>query len=113
MSVAGQKLAAETLSLALATYVTNSTLAGSVATSYGFGVSTSGLAIATFNVGADGAAFGVADNSVLSIIDLLNLTNARTTNGVLWDIDGTGTLSANETILANMAYLLFDSINNT
>ena len=86
----GPKLDAETMALALATYVTNSSLAGNVAVSYGFAVSTSGLATATFSVGTNGAAFGVDDNAVLRCWILLTLTNADAHKGLLWDLDGNG-----------------------
>lgn len=109
-SSTSKKLDAETLALALDVYVTNSNLAGNVATSYGFGVSTGGLSIATVNVGTDGAAFGVKDNSTLIVMDLLYLTNIRAHNGVLWDANGDGTLSLAENILRTEAYSLFESL---
>ena len=74
-SASGPKLDAETMALALATYVTNSSLAGNVAASYGFVVSTSGLATATFSVGANGAAFGVNNKVVLTVMEQSLPTN--------------------------------------
>ena len=112
-SASGPKLDAETMAVALATYVTNSSLAGNVATSYGFVVSTGGLATATFNVGVNGAAFGVNNNTVLTVLDLLTLTNTDAHKGILWDLYGNGSLSAAETILRLQADALFDAINNT
>jgi uncharacterized membrane protein len=112
-SESGPKLDAETMALALAIYVTNSSLAGNVAVPYGFAVSTNGLATATFSVGANGAAFGVNDNAVLTVLDLLTLTNAHAHKGILWDLDGNGSLSAAETILRLQADALFDTINST
>jgi hypothetical protein len=107
------KLNAETLALALNVYVTNSNLASNVAVSYGFGVSTTGLGAATVNVGTSGAAFGVDDNSILTVSDLLYLENVRAHNGVLWDTNDDGSVSAVETLLQNEACSLHDSINNT
>ena len=109
----GPKLDAETLALALATYVTKSSLAGNVAASYGFAVSAAGLGTATFNVGVNGAAFGVDDNTVLTIQDLLTLTDAQAHKGLLWDLNGNGQLSPAETILRLQADELFDAINST
>jgi hypothetical protein len=63
-------------------------------------VSSAGLATATFSVGAADAAFGVDDNAVLTVMDLLTLTNAQAHKGVLWDLDANGSLSAAETILS-------------
>jgi hypothetical protein len=109
----GPKLDAETLALALSTYVTKSSLAGNVAAAYGFAVSTNGSATATFNVGTNGAAFGVNDNTVLTIQDLLTLTDAHAHKGLLWDLNGNGSLSTAETILRLQADELFDAINGT
>jgi CSLREA domain-containing protein len=103
----------DALTLALNTYVTNSSLAGNTATSYGFAVSTSGLGIATVNVGTDGAAFGINDNTVMTITELLSRVNARSRNGMLWDSNGDGSLNSAETILRNQVYSLFDTINST
>ena len=82
---------AEALALALAVYVTNSSLAGTTATSYGFAVSTTGLGVATVNVGVNGAAFGVNNNTVMTITELLSRTNARARKGLVWDANGDGT----------------------
>lgn len=108
-----KKAEAETLALALAVYVTNSNLAGTVATSYGFAVSTTGMGTAMVNVGANGAAFGINNDTVMTINELLSRTNARARKGVLWDANADGTLSAGEMILRNQASSLFDAINNT
>ncbi len=109
----GPKLDAEIMALALSTYVTKASLAGNAAASYGFAVSTSGLATATFSVGTNGAAFGVDDNAVLTVLDLLTLANTDAHKGLLWDLDGNGSLSAAETMLRLQADELFDTINNT
>jgi hypothetical protein len=38
----------------------------------------------TWNVGSSGAAFGVANNSTLTVLQLLNAANDRAVNGVLY-----------------------------
>ncbi len=106
-----KKLEAETLALALGAYVTNSSLAGTTATSYGFAVSSTGLGAATANVGSSGAAFGVSNNTVLTINELLSRANARTKNGLMWDTNASATLDAGENAARAQALLLFDSIN--
>src|SRR5262249_17772542 len=64
------KMDAQVLATALAVYVTDSRLAGTTAAAYGFLVTNGGVGSRTFNVGANGAAFGVADNSSLTVIEL-------------------------------------------
>jgi len=64
--------------------VTTSTLAGTAGVPYGFVVTTSGLGSSTYNVGTNGAAFGVANGSTLRIIDLLHATDAASIGGVLY-----------------------------
>jgi hypothetical protein len=108
-----KKPEADALALALNVYVTNSTLAGNTAASYGFTVSSSGLGIATANVGTSGAAFGLNNNTVMTIAELLSRANTSARKGTLWDANGDGSLSTAETVLRNQAYSLFDSINNS
>ena len=107
--VKGQKLDAQVMAVAFATYVTNSNLAGGTqATSYGFIVQSNttggGTGSATYNVGTSGAALGVANNTVLSIMDILKKTDEMSTSGVLYNGD---------VFLRNLANTLYDSINNT
>lgn len=112
-STSSKKIDAQVLALSLAVYVTNSGLAGNAAAQYGFGVSTDGLGIATVSVGSAGAAFGVDNNAIVTVMDLLIRTNARTKNGMLWDLNADGSLNTAETVLRNQASTLFDSILNT
>jgi hypothetical protein len=107
-----QKLDAQVLALAFATYVTDVQLAGTVAQGYGFEVTDAGVGAATYNVGSNGAAFGVANNSIVAVSELLQIADNRSWNGTLWDADHTGTLSATETAWRNMAYTVFNAINN-
>jgi uncharacterized repeat protein (TIGR01451 family) len=111
--VCGMKIDAQAMALALACYVTNSTLAGNVAANYGFTVSSLGTAAATYNIGAAGVLFNVTNNSVLSISQILQKTNEQAKYGVLWDLNGNGSISSAEQILRNLANDLFTNINET
>ena len=76
------------LAVALAAYATNATLdSTAVATQYGFTVSAYGLGTATYNVGSAGAAFGVADGTTLTVLDLLRATDAQAVHGILYNGD--------------------------
>src|SRR5438874_1821756 len=99
------------MATALAVYVTDQTLAGTTAVAYGFQVSATGLATRTFNVGNNGAAFGVADNSSLSVMDLLLAVNARSHNGLLFDLNGDGRIDGSEAGYRAAANDLFTAIN--
>src|SRR5262249_33817219 len=82
----GPKLDAQVLATALAVYVTNATLDPTqVAAQYGFTVSGDGVGTATVNVGSTGDAFGVADNTTMTVMDLLLATNDQAVDGVLYD----------------------------
>ncbi len=84
------KMDAQVMAVALASYVTNQTLAGTTAAAYGFLVTENGVGARTFNVGSNGAAFGVANNSNVTVLDLLLAVNSRSRNGLLYDLDGDG-----------------------
>jgi hypothetical protein len=105
-SVQGAKVDAQVLAVALATYATNSTLAGGTqATQFGFQVSSTGVTLnALFNVGNDGAAVGVPNNTVETVSQILQGANSLSANCVL---DQTN-LS-----LLNQTNDLFDAINST
>jgi hypothetical protein len=111
-SSSSKKLQTQALALALNVYVTNSGLAGTTASSYGFAVSSTGLGSATASVQDNGAAFGVENGAVLTIMEILQRTNARSRDGVLWDSNDNG-LNTAENILRAQALELFTSINNT
>jgi hypothetical protein len=99
--VHGQKLDAQVLATALAVYVTDSTLDNTgVGTQYGFVVSGNGVATSTYNVGTNGAAFGVADNTVMTVMDLLLAADAQAVNGVLYNGDTTKRNQANNVFSA-------------
>ena len=81
----GQKLDAQVLATALSVYATNATLDSTgVAAQYGFTVSGYGVGTATVNVGSNGDAFGVANNTSLTVMDLLLATDAQAVKGVLY-----------------------------
>ncbi len=90
--VGGSKAEAQILATAFAVFVTstdlNNTTAGQqAATSDGFVISKDGTAIATFNVGTNGAAFGVANNTTMTILDLLIAVDASARQGRLYAVD--------------------------
>jgi hypothetical protein len=101
-NVQDQKLNAQVLATALNVYATTSSLGGTAATKYGFTVTAAGLGASTWNVGASGAAFGVANNTTLSVSQILRAANERAVNGVLYDGD---------TALRNKANTVFTGIN--
>ena len=111
-SSAARQAEAEALALALNVYVTSSLLAGNIAASYGFSVSTSGLGAATVDVGMSGTAFGIDNDSRMTISELLLRINLRSRKGRIWDSDGNGHLSTAESTLRNQAASLFELINH-
>jgi hypothetical protein len=93
----GVKLDAQVLATALSVYATNATLdATGVAARYGFTVSGDGLGAAAVNIGSDGDAFGVANNTTLTVMDLLLATDAQSINGVLYGGNTTRRAHAND-----------------
>jgi hypothetical protein len=103
-SAQGPKLDAQVMATALAVYVTTPSLAGTIATSYGFKVTQYGLGGTTFNVGSDGAAVGHTNGTVMTVMDILLATNALCAgdNGLLYGGD---------TARRNAANDLYDAIN--
>jgi hypothetical protein len=81
----GSNLEAQVLATALNIYATTLSLGGTVGQTYGFTVSADGLGAYSYNVGADGAAFGVANNTVLDVYALLQGVNDQTVFGVLYN----------------------------
>jgi hypothetical protein len=106
------KMDAQVMAVALATYVTNQTLAGTTAQSFGFLVTEHGVGTSTFNVGNSGEAFGVVDNSLLAVLDLLFATDENSQDGVLYDMDGDGDADDDwETTLRTLANDVYSAIN--
>jgi uncharacterized delta-60 repeat protein len=86
----GVKLDAQVLATALNVYATNATLDSTkVAAPYGFTVSGDGLGAAAVSIGGDGDAFGVANNTTMTVMDLLVATDAQSVNGVLYNGNAT------------------------
>ena len=120
------KVDAQFMATALATFFTSSNLAGSgtFAADYGFNVTETGIGTKVVNVGSNGAAFDVADNTDMTIMALLLATNVAlristttrpTTTGDgyshVYDADGDGVLDANEKALRAMANEIYSAIN--
>src|SRR5262249_27053470 len=82
-------LEAQGLATALSIYATTLSLGGTIGQTYGFPVTTTGLGADSFNVGADGAAFGVANNTTRNVYQLLKAVNQQAVNGVLYNGDKT------------------------
>jgi len=101
-----RSLEAQVMSTALAAYVTSSSLAGTLAAGYGFYVTTYGVGIATWNVGSSGAAFGVADNIEMTIMDILRATNEQSYEGraYYYDVDA---------VLRNLAVAAYEAVNES
>ncbi|HEY2587375.1 MAG TPA: Ig-like domain repeat protein [Tepidisphaeraceae bacterium] len=103
-NVSGIKLDAAVLSAALSSYVTNSTWSGgNYATKYGFTVSAKGVGYDTLTVGSNGAAFGVSNNSTITILQALDATN-QLSNG------DNGQLYGGNTTLRAEAYNIYAAI---
>lgn len=106
------KTDAQVFATALAVYVTNSTLADNTAAGYGFLVTANGVGTSSFNVGDNGDAFDVADDSDVTILDLLLATNDKSFNGILYDLGGDGDADDSlETLLRSMANSVYSCIN--
>lgn len=106
------KTDAQVMATALAVYVTNETLAGTVASSFGFLVTAGGVGVATINVGDNGSAFGVADDIDIAVLDLLFAVNDNSYNGILYDLDHDG--DADDSLEAAMRVMVnevFTAIN--
>jgi hypothetical protein len=81
--------AVDWLATALSVYATTTSLGGNAgAAADGFSVSATGLGADSFNVGSDGAAFGVANNTTRNVYKLLLAVNQQAVNGVLYSGNG-------------------------
>ncbi|MHC4986568.1 MAG: SdrD B-like domain-containing protein [Planctomycetota bacterium] len=98
------KMDCQVMATAFAVYVTNSNLAGTTAASFGFLVTDDGVGTATWNVGDNGAAFGVANYTEMMVIDLLLATDDQAVDGVLYDLDA---------VLRTMANDVYSDINES
>src|SRR5947209_15901438 len=99
----GVKLDAQVLATALNVYATNAPLDSTkAAAQYGFTVGGDGVGAAGVNVGSDGSAFGVANSTTMTVLDLLKATDMQSVNGVLF---------GGNTTKRNLANDLFSAIN--
>jgi hypothetical protein len=81
----GPKVEAQMFATALSVYATNATLDSTgIAAHYGFTVSGDGVGTAGVNVGNAGDAFGMANNTTMTVMDLLLAADAQSVNGVLY-----------------------------
>ena len=103
-NLGGTRLDAQVMGLALSVYATNSKLAGTAAQKYGFLVDAAGAGAATYNVGDSGAAFDVATNTTMRILDILKETDGDAVGGVLYNN------SAALCMLANLVYVGINTI---
>jgi hypothetical protein len=76
-NVTGTKTRAQIMATAVAVYVTNSSLAGNIATSSGFNVSSTGTGAKVYNVGTYGAAIGLSNSTSYTVFALLKQADAR------------------------------------
>jgi hypothetical protein len=82
----GPKLDAQVLATVLSVYATNATLDNTqAAAGYGFKVSGYGVGTATVNVGSNGDAFGVANNTTMTVEDLLLATDEQAVGGLVYN----------------------------
>ena len=91
--------------------MTNQTLAGTTAASYGFHVTAYGLGADGLTLGNNGGAFGVSGTVSVSVLDLLLAVNARSKNGLLFDLNGNGSIDSTEAGYRLVADLVFGLIN--
>jgi hypothetical protein len=109
-------LEAQAMAVALAVYVTDENLAGTVARQYGFLTSQQGVGAAMFDVDEalwDGSAqilFGCESASVLSVMTILDQVDARSGRGVIFG-GSDGRLQFGELLLRWMSTELFTAIN--
>ncbi len=100
--VKGVKLDAQVMATALSVYATCETLGGNWAAAYGFAVSQYGLAYSTYQIGANGLAFDAADNTVLTVMQILESVDRHARSGVLYGDNAT---------LRKIANSVLDGIN--
>ena len=112
------KVDAHFMATALATYFTSSNLAGSVAANYGFNISDTGIGTNVVNVGNQGAAFGVANGTTMTLMQALLATNSmtdvpdsRSGAASIYDQNGDGVIDANERLLREAANDFYSAIN--
>jgi hypothetical protein len=101
-NVTGQKNMAQVMATAMNVYASTLSLGGSTGTSFGFNVTSAGLGAADFNIGSNGAAFGVSNNATITVTQMLSYVNSKASKNVLYN---------NVTSLLNQAYNEFGQVN--
>jgi uncharacterized surface anchored protein len=83
--VTGQQNNAQVMATALNVYASTLGLGGTTGTPFGFIPSAAGLGAADFDVSTNGSAFGVANNTTITVNQMLTAVNASASNGVLYN----------------------------
>ncbi|WP_372898515.1 SdrD B-like domain-containing protein [Stieleria sp.] len=110
------KLDPQVLAVAFAVYVTNESLAGTAAQSYGFVTDSDGVGARLYDVdaaigtGSSEQLFGSGVPSVLSVMEILTRVDNASTDGIVFD-DGVGGIDSLEALRRSLANDLFTSIN--
>jgi hypothetical protein len=86
-NLTGSNAQANVLATALNVYATTQSLGGTGGQANGFTVTATGLGADSFNVGFDGAAFGVPDKTTLNVYELLQAVNRLSSRytTILWN----------------------------
>jgi hypothetical protein len=71
----------------LEVYTTTSSLGGTIGQSYGFLVNSFGLGAYTWNIGTNGAAFGVPNFRTLNVYEILLAANNSAMGGEPWGMN--------------------------
>ncbi|HLJ95199.1 MAG TPA: choice-of-anchor Q domain-containing protein [Gemmataceae bacterium] len=98
----GVGLDSEVLATALEVFTTTLSLGGTTGQAYGFTVNSNGLGAYSWNIGTSGQAFGVSNNTVLDVYQILLTANNTASGGEPW---------SNNTLFRNEAYSVFHGIN--
>jgi hypothetical protein len=93
---------AQVLATALNVYATTQSLGGTAGQAYGFTITATGLGADSYNVGSDGAAFGVPNKTTLNVYQLLKAVDRQAVYGEPYNGDKT---------LRNEANDLFSALN--
>jgi SdrD B-like protein/cadherin domain-containing protein len=112
------KVDAQFMAVALASYFTSNNLAGGMGAGFGFNVTDTGIGTKIVNVADNGAAFDVADDTDLTIMQLLLATNSMTDlpDGIsgfahIYDRNGDGEIDSAEALLRTLANDVYSAIN--
>jgi hypothetical protein len=108
----GDKTEAQFFATALSIYASSSLLAGgNYAASYGFTVTQGGAEVATTSVGSNGAVVGVANNTVMTVMDIMRALDAQATAPIT--ATEVGRLFLNNPAMRTKATSLLGAINDT